>query len=625
MRPIIIVILLIAAGFTAPAAEVVVNTTLDAADGDTACVACLVAGPGADEVISLREALLAANNDPGATEIRFALEAGAVVQVLSPLPALAKTDGGIDLDGGGAVTLDGSQAPEGTDGLLVTGADHVVAGLTIIRFSGAGVRIAGAAAQRNWVRGCMIGTDGTMRKGNLGAGVQVEGGAAKTLIGGTSPSDRNVLSANFAGIQMADGTSDTRIVGNWIGTTADGTQSLENVVYYVDGKSEMYGGTGIWIREATDVQVGGAAPGEGNVISSYQAAALVFTDSSGLVIQGNAQLRLPQTGEAILPQSIAGDGMRTARVRDVQVGGTEPGAGNRFEGFTESTGIRFSNSERVTIQGNYVGSAGEPYLPLYGGISVDLCRNVLIGGETPGAGNHIFGFEVGVFNRFIKRDAAITVLGNEIVNCTRRSYDGYSWEVTTPTVTCQYPLRGRAPACARVDLYIGDLLTTQQHVGTVYSNACGRYTSDIDLSAYAGQYLEVMATTAFGATSRPSTRHRVRAPEEAGTCSVPADCALACPPDIARADINADGAIDLQELLRAIQLYNAGGYQCDAGGEDGFGLGPGDTACAPHTSDFAPMDWQIDISELLRVIQFFNSPGYGRCPTGEDGYCPLGV
>jgi hypothetical protein len=54
--------------------------------------------------------------------------------------------------------------------------------------------------------------------------------------------------------------------------------------------------------------------------------------------------------------------------------------------------------------------------------------------------------------------------------------------------------------------------------------------------------------------------------------------------------------------------------------------GPGNTACAPHASDYNPQDWLIALSELLRIIQFFNSGGYHACPAAipptEDGYCP---
>lgn len=86
-----------------------------------------------------------------------------------------------------------------------------------------------------------------------------------------------------------------------------------------------------------------------------------------------------------------------------------------------------------------------------------------------------------------------------------------------------------------------------------------------------------------------------------------------------------DNRISLSGLLRGIQIYNARGYRCHPGTEDGYapGAGDGEQACEPHSSDYRPQDWRIDFSELLRLIQLFNSVGYRFCPSEEDGYCPV--
>ncbi|WP_320178507.1 right-handed parallel beta-helix repeat-containing protein [Roseovarius pacificus] len=92
-----------------------------------------------------------------------------------------------------------------------------------------------------------------------------------------------------------------------------------------------------------------------------------------------------------------------------------------------------------------------------------------------------------------------------------------------------------------------------------------------------------------------------------------------------RADYDRDSRIGLSELLRIIQLYNAGAFQCTAWSEDGYAPGTGDEACAAHSADYHPQDWHMDLNELLRVIQFFNMGGYVSCPDAhtEDGFCPL--
>lgn len=91
------------------------------------------------------------------------------------------------------------------------------------------------------------------------------------------------------------------------------------------------------------------------------------------------------------------------------------------------------------------------------------------------------------------------------------------------------------------------------------------------------------------------------------------------------ADTNTDWAISLSELLRVIQFYNSDGLHCQVGTEDGFGVGPGDTSCAPHDSDYAPQNWDLSLSELLRLIQIYNLAlgSYHPDASGEDGFSPL--
>jgi hypothetical protein len=96
------------------------------------------------------------------------------------------------------------------------------------------------------------------------------------------------------------------------------------------------------------------------------------------------------------------------------------------------------------------------------------------------------------------------------------------------------------------------------------------------------------------------------------------------PASLHAADQNNDNAINLSELLRVIQLYNATLFGCENGTEDGYAPGDSDTGCLPHASDYNPPDWRISLSELLRLIQLFNLGGYAYCPSGgtEDGFCP---
>ena len=88
------------------------------------------------------------------------------------------------------------------------------------------------------------------------------------------------------------------------------------------------------------------------------------------------------------------------------------------------------------------------------------------------------------------------------------------------------------------------------------------------------------------------------------------------------ADYDGDGRIGLGELLRVIQLYNSGQFQCYSLSEDGFLPGAGDETCTPHSGDYAPQDWSFNLGELLRMIQLYTMGAYHACAEGEDGFCP---
>ncbi len=98
-------------------------------------------------------------------------------------------------------------------------------------------------------------------------------------------------------------------------------------------------------------------------------------------------------------------------------------------------------------------------------------------------------------------------------------------------------------------------------------------------------------------------------------------------PQLHNGDSDGDGRFGLTELLRVIQLYNSNGYHCAQGGdssEDGYMPRSGDTNCRSHMADYKDgADWYIELSELLRIIQFFNAGGYHKCDdaASDEGYC----
>ena len=96
------------------------------------------------------------------------------------------------------------------------------------------------------------------------------------------------------------------------------------------------------------------------------------------------------------------------------------------------------------------------------------------------------------------------------------------------------------------------------------------------------------------------------------------------------ADLNMDFRIDLDEVNRILELYEAGSYHCDASGADGFAPNPDGQNCPPHDSDYTNLEtgsdqnWRIELSELLRVIQLYHGADgyYHPDPAGEDGFVP---
>lgn len=91
------------------------------------------------------------------------------------------------------------------------------------------------------------------------------------------------------------------------------------------------------------------------------------------------------------------------------------------------------------------------------------------------------------------------------------------------------------------------------------------------------------------------------------------------------ADTTPDHAISLSELLRVVQFYSLGGLRCDESllSEDGFLPGEtGSEGCTPHHSDYAPQNWTITLGELLRLIQLYNAGAYHVACGIEDGFAP---
>jgi len=193
------------------------------------------------------------------------------VTVASALPTL--TDDGTTLDASTQRTNSGvdsnSRGPEleihgnglAAAGLqLIGSSDHVIREIAINGFTGDGVAIGGAGADRNAVHGCYVGTDAVGEAAVANAnGITIFGGA-DAVIGSAAAADRNLVAGNVGeGIRVAGPSRRVTIRGNSIGVGRTGSETaLGN------------GGDGVFVASSDDpstVLIGGLGAGEGNVVA----------------------------------------------------------------------------------------------------------------------------------------------------------------------------------------------------------------------------------------------------------------------------------------------------------------------------------------------------------------------
>ncbi|MEZ5728592.1 MAG: FG-GAP-like repeat-containing protein [Burkholderiaceae bacterium] len=310
---------------------VTVTTTSDVVDGNTSSISALLGNMGADGRISLREAMLAANNTANVgspDEIRFsipdALVAGAhTIVPTSPLPSLTDAviiDGSTEPDFAGTpvVEIDGSSAGAAVVGIhFDAGSDgSTIRGLVVNRFTGYGLWV---ESDGNTIVGNYIGTDvtGSIDRGNGDSGMLIQS-AANNVIGGPAVGDGNLISGNdWYGVEFNGATTmGNTVQGNLIGTDAAGTAALGNSA----GGVSLYNG-------ASSNQIGGAAAGEGNVISGNTGPAfyIALNAPTGNSVQGNL-IGTDVTGTAAIANQRGF--MMLLGATGTLIGGTNPGEGN---------------------------------------------------------------------------------------------------------------------------------------------------------------------------------------------------------------------------------------------------------------------------------------------------------
>ncbi|MEO5966125.1 MAG: CSLREA domain-containing protein, partial [Candidatus Limnocylindrales bacterium] len=286
-----------------------VTSNNDANDGTCSVAHC-----------SLREAILAANANPGRDTIVFSLPGSTLIQPASP--GLPVVTGPVVIDatsspgfaGQPVVVLSGTNA-FGAFGLRIAGGDSEVRGLVLNSWYNPAVQLERWGG--NTVAGNWFGLDatGTIRTPNNSSGVTVY--SSGNLIGGTSAADRNVLSGSSSGVSIGKSRAtaplphDNVVQGNYVGLNAAGTAAISVT-------------TGI-------VTSGNATLIARNVVAGAGQDGILITGdpsgpaSVGNIVQGNI-VGLDATGTVALPN---GTGLRVhLNSRSTVVGGPGAGDGN---------------------------------------------------------------------------------------------------------------------------------------------------------------------------------------------------------------------------------------------------------------------------------------------------------
>ena len=152
------------------------------------------------------------------------------------------------------IELDGATAGASTNGLSVSASTATVRGLAINRFTGNGINL---SAGNQMLGGNFIGTDisGTLALPNSGHGILTTGFSES--IGSSAPADANLVSGNTGDGVLLSNSNSNLILGNYVGTAANGTTALPN-----GGNGVNFSGSGSVFNT-----LGGTQSADANIIA----------------------------------------------------------------------------------------------------------------------------------------------------------------------------------------------------------------------------------------------------------------------------------------------------------------------------------------------------------------------
>lgn len=195
--------------------------------------------------------------------------------------------------------------PNGNGVMLISSAFNTIGGSTIAERNiisgntGCGILINGTGANNNLVVGNYVGTDitGDAALSNH-YGVIIKADADKNIVGGDTPEERNVISANWEIGVYIEASDSNKVSGNFIGTNYLGTEA-----FYINGDS-LIQANGVEINTVSKYNIiGGETEGERNIISGNRVyGAIYYGQVSENNIAGN-YIGTDVTGSFAIPNA----------------------------------------------------------------------------------------------------------------------------------------------------------------------------------------------------------------------------------------------------------------------------------------------------------------------------------
>jgi CSLREA domain-containing protein len=353
-------------------------TVVDATD-DSVTANCEVPAP---RHCTLRDAINAANANAGTDTIQFAIDPSTLTPIV-PATALPPITEAVLIDGytqsgaspNTAATTDNAvlnvvincngQIFPGLE-VASNGAGSTIKGLVIQGCQGSGIPGIKLSGGDNHVVGNFIGTTagGTDNSSNTN-GIEVNNSSGN-VIGGTDPADRNLISGNTNDGVRVFGALNT-VQGNFIGTSASGADSIPNGNFgvLVGAESNTIGGVG--------AGAGNVISGNGSVVSGGGGIVVQQEIGPGSTIQGNL---IGTASDGTTDLGNGGPGVYLASRSNI-VGGTAAGEANTIA-FNDRDGVWIYQDSNQLV-GNDIFSNGGTGVAVFDSVDNLLSRNLMHG------------------------------------------------------------------------------------------------------------------------------------------------------------------------------------------------------------------------------------------------------